>query len=103
MDLEVRKFGYTVINADPNVGGRFSALSAFGLVPAALIGVDPTLLLDSASAQKREFEKDQNIAIDLAYLMFTQSSQFVAFADNPSIPGLSDWIEQLLGSGLLRY
>ncbi len=96
LDLEVRKYGYTVINADPNVGGRFSALSAFGLVPAALIGVDPTLLLDSASAQKKEFEKDQNIAIDLAYLMFTQSSQFVAFTDNPSIPGLSDWIEQLI-------
>lgn len=96
LDLEVRKIGYTVVNADPNVGGRFSALSAFGLVPASLIGVDPSLLLDSASAQKVELEKDQNVAIDLAYLMFTQSSQFLAFADSPTIPGLSDWIEQLI-------
>ena len=29
-----------VFNADPNVGGRFSALTDFGLVPAALLGMD---------------------------------------------------------------
>ena len=96
LDIEVRAAGYTVINADANVGGRFSALSAFGLVPAALIGVDPSILLDSASAQKSELLKDQNIAIDLAYLMYSQSEQFIAFADSPAIPGLSDWIEQLI-------
>lgn len=96
LDKEVRAGGYTVINADPNVGGRFSALSAFGLVPSALIGVDPSLLLDSAAAQKQELLKAENVAIDLAYLMFTQSDQYVAFADSPAIPGLSDWIEQLV-------
>jgi len=40
--------GYRVINADPQVGGRFSALSAFGLVPAALLGIDISVLLDDA-------------------------------------------------------
>ena len=96
LDKEVRASGFTVVNADPNVGGRFSALTAFGLVPAALIGVDPAQLLDSANAQRAEFEKDENSAIDLAYLMCTQSSQFIAFADSPQLPGLSDWIEQLI-------
>jgi glucose-6-phosphate isomerase len=52
--------------------------------------------LDSAAAQHQELLKSENIAIDLAYLMFTKSDQFVAFADSPSIPGLSDWIEQLI-------
>ena len=33
---------------DPNIGGRYSALSYFGLVPAALIGVEVSLLLDRA-------------------------------------------------------
>ena len=96
LDLEVRAGGYTVINADPNVGGRFSALSAFGLVPTVLLGVDPSILLDSAAAQKSELLKSENVAIDLAYLMCTQSDQYVAFADSPTIPGLSDWIEQLV-------
>ena len=96
LDKEVRAGGYTVINADPNVGGRFSALSAFGLVPTALLDIDPSILLDSAAAQKVELLKDENSAIDLAYLMFTNSEQFVAFADSAEIPGLSDWIEQLI-------
>lgn len=96
LDKEVRASGYLVVNADANVGGRFSALTAFGLVPAALIGVDPSLLLDSAAAQRIELEKQENIAIDLAYLLFTQSEQFIAFADAPGLPGLSDWIEQLI-------
>lgn len=96
LDQEVRASGYTVINADPNVGGRFSALSAFGLVPTALLGIDASILLDSAAAQHQELLNSENVAIDLAYLMFTQSDQFVAFADSPAIPGLSDWIEQLI-------
>jgi len=96
LDKEVRAGGYLVVNADANVGGRFSALTAFGLVPAALIGVDPSLLLDSAAAQRTELENPENVAIDLAYLLFTQSEQFVAFADAPGLPGLSDWIEQLI-------
>jgi glucose-6-phosphate isomerase len=49
LDQDVRKAGFTVINADPNVGGRFSALTAFGLIPATLMGVDASVLLDQAS------------------------------------------------------
>lgn len=36
--------------ADPNIGGRYSALSHFGLVPAALVGADLGALLDRAIA-----------------------------------------------------
>ncbi len=43
--------GYrAVFLADPNVGGRYSALTAFGLVPSALAGVDVAALLDDAAA-----------------------------------------------------
>jgi len=43
-----------VFNADPNVGGRYSALTAFGLVPAALLGLDVKRLLASAQAMMIE-------------------------------------------------
>ncbi|NMB60965.1 MAG: bifunctional transaldolase/phosoglucose isomerase [Chloroflexi bacterium] len=43
-----------VFNADPNVGGRYSALTAFGLVPAALIGCDIASLLKSAQALREK-------------------------------------------------
>jgi len=43
-------FRRTFLN-DPNIGGRYSALSYFGLVPAALIGADVPGLLDSAIAE----------------------------------------------------
>src|SRR5215831_1862041 len=39
-----------VVLADPNVGGRYSALTAFGLVPTALAGADASRLLDEADA-----------------------------------------------------
>ena len=41
------KFRDTLLN-DPNIGGRYSALSYFGLVPAALLGIDLARLLDRA-------------------------------------------------------
>jgi hypothetical protein len=39
LDKQVREQGFSIVTADPNVGGRFSVLTAFGLVPASLIGV----------------------------------------------------------------
>src|SRR5690606_33341647 len=48
LDAQSREGGYRVINADPDVGGRYSALTAFGLVPSGLAGVDVGDLLDEA-------------------------------------------------------
>ena len=42
-----------VFLADPDVGGRYSALTAFGLVPSALAGADVGALLDEAAALRR--------------------------------------------------
>ena len=50
-DKTAREAGYrAVFNADASVGGRFSALTAFGLVPSGLAGADITALLDDAEA-----------------------------------------------------
>jgi glucose-6-phosphate isomerase len=97
LDKQVREAGFTVVNADPNVGGRFSVLSPFGLVPAALIGVDVSVLLDNASDTKKAFFADSQTMCDIAYLLSFVSEQYVAYTDEGSgMPGLSDWIEQLV-------
>lgn len=97
LDRQARAGGFTVVNADPQVGGRFSALSAFGLLPASLIGVDVSVLLDNASDTKAAFLKDSTLVIDMAYAISYLSGQYMSFSDSGcNMPGLSDWAEQLV-------
>lgn len=91
--------GYTVFRADPNVGGRFSVLSAFGLVPSALAGVDVEALLDEAAAVADNLadDSDANPALVLGAAMATEKKPFLVFRDFGSgIVGLGDWAEQLI-------
>jgi glucose-6-phosphate isomerase len=97
LDTSARASKFRVINADPSVGGRFSALSAFGLVPAALLGIDVSVLLDDADVASKKFSEPNSPAVKLATLIFEQSSQNFALIDNESnVPGIGDWIEQLV-------
>jgi len=97
LDLQTRAAGFTVINADPHVGGRFSALTAFGLTPSTLMGVDASVLLDQASDARSQIVSDPQFILDVAYLLLSQSEQFLGFTDSGSkYSGLSDWIEQLI-------
>ena len=97
LDLDSREKGYRVINADPNVGGRFSALSAFGLVPAALIGVDVSELLDDADSASTEFTQPGSAPVQIAAKLFEAGHQVITFCEEGSpLPGLSEWIEQLI-------
>ena len=97
LDKEVRADNFTVINADPHVGGRFSVLSAFGLTPAALIGAPVGEILAEAQAEMAHFLAHPQSVIDVAYTFATKVEQYLAFTDSGSqVPGLSDWIEQLI-------
>ncbi|HUW87913.1 MAG TPA: hypothetical protein VMW30_06025 [Candidatus Paceibacterota bacterium] len=97
LDKDARSRNFAVVNADPNVGGRFSALSAFGLVPAALLGIDVSTLLDSADDALVHLQGPQSPAVALAYLIAYECGQYFALSDYQSgMPGLSDWIEQLI-------
>jgi glucose-6-phosphate isomerase len=97
LDIRARKEGYKVVNADPNVGGRFSALSAFGLVPTALIGVDISLLLDDAEKLSLILSSKESPAIEIAACLYSLTDQIINFCDKGSAaPGLSNWIEQLI-------
>ena len=103
-----------VFLADPNVGGRYSALTAFGLVPAGLAGVDIGALLDDADAAAGALATDDedNPGLRLGALLglaHNAGSDKVVFADFGSgIVGFGDWAEQLIaestgknGKGLL--
>ena len=97
LDVETRAAGFTVINADPNVGGRYSALSAFGIVPAALAGIDIWSVAEDALSAKQEFITSDETILDVAYLLSEVAGQYLSFTDVGSeVPGLSDWIEQLI-------
>ncbi|MBX6384296.1 MAG: glucose-6-phosphate isomerase [Microbispora sp.] len=93
--------GYPVVLADPNVGGRYSALSAFGLVPSALAGVDVAKLLDDAAAVAPLLARNEgNPGLELGALLGAQALRGrdkLILRDAPSdITGLPDWIEQLI-------
>ena len=103
-----------VFLADPHVGGRYSALTAFGLVPAGLAGADVGGLLDDAAAAASVLAEDSptNPALILAAALGTQHStgaEKVVLADSGSgVAGFPDWAEQLIaestgknGTGLL--
>lgn len=87
--------------ADPHVGGRYSALSAFGLVPSGLAGVDISVLLNSAQEAAKFFceDNDENIALVLgAALGGTQPlrDKIVFVDEGANLPGFLDWVEQLI-------
>jgi glucose-6-phosphate isomerase len=102
-----------VILADPNVGGRYSALTAFGLVPAALAGVDVTALLDAAAKVGATLGRaDGNHALILGAAIgagWENGRDKLVIVDAGSgIVGFGDWAEQLiaestgkLGKGVL--
>jgi glucose-6-phosphate isomerase len=97
LDKSARETGLRVINADPYVGGRYSALSAFGLTPAALLGIDISVLLDDADAARKTFEDSNSTVVKMATLLFEQVEQCFGFCDTESqVPGISDRIEQLI-------
>jgi transaldolase/glucose-6-phosphate isomerase len=100
---------------DPHIGGRYSALSFFGLVPAALVGVDVPRLLDSALTVASGCEScvvagenlGGRLGAILGELAMTGRDK-VTFVTSERIASFGDWVEQLIaestgksGTGIL--
>lgn len=86
-----------VINAPTNVGGRFSALTPFGLFPAALIGADLTRLLESA------VDLDWGEAVNLGVSWGTEAlsgRDKLTFLTSPGLRSFPSWLEQLVAESL---
>ncbi|MFI6676991.1 glucose-6-phosphate isomerase [Kribbella sp. NPDC050470] len=86
--------------ADPNVGGRYSALTAFGLVPSALAGADVAELLDQAAEVAPALQADDasNPALVLGAVLAASPGRDKAIiaSGGSSIVGFPDWAEQLI-------
>jgi glucose-6-phosphate isomerase len=113
LDRSAGAGGYTVVHAEPDLGGRYSALSAFGLVPSGLAGVDVERLLDEAEEVADLLAEDDvaNPALRLgAALGGTEPlrDKLLLTDQGSGLVGFADWAEQLLaestgkdGTGLL--
>jgi transaldolase/glucose-6-phosphate isomerase len=89
--------------ADPNVGGRYSALTAFGLVPAALMGIDLPRLISCAFWMADECAPDKPYARNpglvlgaiIAEAALHARDKLTVIAD-PEISAFGAWLEQLV-------
>jgi transaldolase/glucose-6-phosphate isomerase len=89
----------------PSVGGRYSALSNFGLVPAALIGIDIDMLLDRAGdmAHRCRSEGDDNPGLELGVVL---GEAALSGRDKPTLiaptalASVGAWLEQLVAESL---
>jgi glucose-6-phosphate isomerase len=96
-----------VFLADPHVGGRYGALSAFGLVPAALAGADVAPLLEDAAELAEHLTEPRNAALELGVAMsagFRTGRDKVALADGgPGSTGFGEWAEQLIAGSTGKH
>jgi len=102
-DLAERYHFRDIFLNDPNIGGRYSALSHFGLVPALLLGMDVELLLERAlEAAARcgpSVPVGENTGAWLGTIMGTLAKagrDKLTLAISPEVSSFGDWIEQLV-------
>jgi glucose-6-phosphate isomerase len=109
-ELSFRKIFFN----DPNIGGRFSALSLFGAVPAALIGIHLEKLFSKASVVIEECKNgdhQKNSSAMLGAIIGTLANEGVdklTIISSPKVQYFGAWLEQLIaestgkdGTGIL--
>jgi glucose-6-phosphate isomerase len=91
-----------IVEAPPDVGGRYSALTVFGLVPAALNGVDVAGLLERARSMAdscRSTDAAQNPGLALSAFMGEAAlagRDKLTILTSPRLAAFGDWAEQLI-------
>ena len=95
-----------LVTAPHDVGGRYSALTPFGLLPAAVMGVDVGALLDTAAslasrARDSRAADDPAIALGLAWGAHALNGRNkLTFRTSPSLRSFPAWLEQLVAESL---
>ncbi|HKI79095.1 MAG TPA: hypothetical protein VKA26_11190 [Ignavibacteriaceae bacterium] len=91
-----------IFRNDPNIGGRYSALSFFGMVPAALAGVDLEKILNRADELVKETSKENNYEDTATYIgvllgeLSNEGIDKVTFVTPGKISYFGAWVEQLI-------
>jgi transaldolase / glucose-6-phosphate isomerase len=93
-----------VFENDPNIGGRYSALSYFGMVPAALAGYDVRLMLDRALGAMHANERtvDPHVATGVRFgaaiggLAVEEERDKLTIVTHPDVASYGAWAEQLI-------
>jgi glucose-6-phosphate isomerase/transaldolase/glucose-6-phosphate isomerase len=102
-ELAQRHAFRTVFENPPDIGGRYSALSFFGLVPAALAGINVGKLLDRADEMRTSCHPDNSLETNGGLLLGTTMAHYrakgidkVTILAPPEIAAFSLWAEQLI-------
>jgi glucose-6-phosphate isomerase len=110
-----REHGFRrTFSGDPDIGGRYSALSPFGLVPAALIGLDIRTLLAGAADAWQTAVHDASggdvtphgaaVWLGCTLSALAQSGRDkLTFVISDSLPGLGLWLEQLVAESTGKH
>ena len=92
-----------VFHGLPSIGGRYSVLSDFGMVPAAAIGIDPRVFLESTAEMVRSCAASapplENPGVILGAILGTcqrRGRDKVTILASPGIADFGAWLEQLL-------
>jgi transaldolase/glucose-6-phosphate isomerase len=98
-DLGFRKTFY----GDPEIGGRFSAISNFGMIPSAVMGYDVASFLTHADRMEKACRENQSIRQNPGALLGTvmgvlanKGVDKVSIITSPGIASLGAWLEQLI-------
>ena len=103
-----RELGFAhVFENNPDIGGRYSALSGFGMVPAAMSGVDGNALLEAALDQLDSLEpvgddhdnEAARLAAVIAAGVETGRDKLTVLID-PRVATFGLWLEQLVAESL---
>lgn len=102
-----QKYKIAEFNIPKNVGGRFSVLSAVGLVPLAILGYDIDALIKGAKEFEDEFfDKKHMHLLEKAYFYFKQADEKsinVLFTYSSLFDYFNQWYVQLWGESLGKF
>jgi transaldolase/glucose-6-phosphate isomerase len=112
LEKRAKQSGFAhIFYGEPAIGGRYSVLSKFGLVPAVAMGLDIERLLQAALSMQRSCGADvppaENPAVQLGVALGVAAKHFgrdkITIVASPKIADLGAWLEQLIAESTGKH